>query len=60
MKNKREFELIALRGSRGCYEASMYHLKYDYFKRVKFYDYSIKEIYYKLRHEYNCMVVRGF
>ena len=60
MKNKREFELIALRGSRGCYEVSMYHLKHDYFKRVTFYDYSIKEIYYELRYEYNCMVARGF
>lgn len=59
-RNKKEWELINLTGSVGCYEASIYNLECNYFNWITFYDYSKKEIFRKLQNEYNCKVARGF
>ncbi len=55
----KKFELISLRGGRGCYTASIYNRLGGYFKELYFMDYSKKDIIYILRHNHNCIVRRG-
>ena len=59
---KKSFELRSLGRRRvdGNYEAVMYELDRGFYKTVVFMDYSRKEIYHKLRHEYDCIVGRQF
>lgn len=55
---RKQYELIALHGCPGNYTAVLYNRLGMYYKEVRFMWYSKKEIFYKLRNEYDCMVSR--
>ena len=54
------FELRSLNGYTGNYTAVLYNRLDGYYTNQRFLYYTKKEIFYKLRHEYNCTVARGF
>lgn len=56
----KEFELRSLNGYTGNYTAVLYNRLGCYYTERRFLYYTKKEIFYKLRHEYNCTVARGF
>lgn len=56
----KKFELLSLNGYPGAYTAVLYNRSGGYFTEKHFLWYSKKEIFYKLRHEYDCIVARGF
>lgn len=55
----KKFELIAIYGGCGSYEAVIYNRLGGYFKIQNFIGYTKKELIYILRHKYNCIVRRG-
>lgn len=55
---KKQYELIALYGRPGNYTAVLYDRLGQYYKELYFIWYNKKEIFYKLRNEYDCMVSR--
>lgn len=56
----RVFELSSLHGCPGNYTAVLYNRVCGYYTEKRFLWYTKKEMFYKLRHEYNCIVSRGF
>ena len=56
----KEFELRSLYGYPGSYTAVLYNCLHGYYTEQHFLYYTKKEIFYKLRHEYNCTVSRRF
>ena len=56
----KEFELRSLHGCPGSYTAVLYSRFGCYYTEKRFLYYTKKEIFYKLRHEYNGTVARGF
>lgn len=57
---EKHFELRMVTGRPGNYTAVMYNALGGYYKEVAFLWYSKREMYYKLRHEYGCVVSRDF
>lgn len=56
----KEYELCYIKGVPGNYTAVLYNNSHGYYTERRFMWYSKKEMIYKLRHDYNCIVKRGF
>ena len=55
----KHLRLVALEGNIGFYRAVCYSALFGYYKEYTFMDYSKKDIFKILRHEYNVIVPRG-
>lgn len=55
----KKFELCSMRGCPGNYTAVLYNRVGGYYEEKRFLFYSKKEIFYKLRNEYNCTIAKG-
>lgn len=58
-KMLKHLKLVALEGNVGCYRAVCYSPLCGYYKEYTFMEYSKKDIFRILRHEYNVIVPRG-
>lgn len=56
---KKENELVCVSYSNGFVYANLYNIVGKYFHTVSFTGYNKKQIFYKLRHDYSCIVRRG-
>lgn len=60
VKRDKRFELIALSKQGAIYHAVLYNRLGGYYKDQCFWYYNKKEVLWKLRNEYDCIVRRNF